>query len=82
MNISNNTTRHYTAYLSIHVTQSSLNYLLTIFFNKFNISIIKVRKMIKAQLKFNFSPTFLLRFLKKIDVEEKENLKLEREKEI
>jgi hypothetical protein len=38
--------------------------------------------MIEAQLKSNFDPTFLLSFLKKTDVEERESLKLEREKEI
>jgi hypothetical protein len=38
--------------------------------------------MIQAQLKFNFSPTFLLNFKKETDVEERESLKLEREREI
>jgi hypothetical protein len=38
--------------------------------------------MIKAQLKSNFSPTFLLNFFKTTDVEERESLKLERESEI
>jgi hypothetical protein len=42
----------------------------------------KLRKMIQAQLKFNFSPTFLLSFKKETDVEKRESLKLEREREI
>ena len=36
--------------------------------------------MIKAQLKSNFRPTFLLSLKKKTDVEERESLKLERKK--
>jgi hypothetical protein len=42
----------------------------------------KQRKMIQAQLKSNFSPTFLLSFKKETYVGERENLKLEREREI
>jgi hypothetical protein len=41
-----------------------------------------MRKMIQTQLKFNLSPTFLLSFKKETDVEEREGLKLEREREI
>ena len=37
------------------------------------------RKMLKAQLKSNFDPTFLLSLKKKTDVEERESLQLERE---
>jgi hypothetical protein len=37
--------------------------------------------MIQAQLKSNFSPTFLLSFKKETDVEERESLQLERERE-
>jgi hypothetical protein len=39
-------------------------------------------KMIQTQLKSNFSQTFLLSFKKETDVEERESLKLEREREI
>jgi hypothetical protein len=42
---------------------------------------IKKRKMIQAQLKSNFSPTFLLTFKKETDVEERESLQLERKRE-
>ena len=38
-----------------------------------------MRKMLKAQLKSNFGPTFLLSLKKKTDVEERESLQLERE---
>jgi hypothetical protein len=41
-----------------------------------------IRKMIQAQLKSNFNPTFLLSFKKETDVEERESLKLEKEREI
>jgi hypothetical protein len=37
--------------------------------------------MIQAQLKSNFSPTFLLSFKKETNVEERESLQLERERE-
>ena len=37
--------------------------------------------MIKAQLKLNFDPTFLLSLKEKLPVEETESLKLERERE-
>jgi hypothetical protein len=37
--------------------------------------------MIQAQLKSNFSLTFLLSFKKETDVEERESLQLERERE-
>ena len=36
-------------------------------------------KMLKAQLKFNFGPTFLLSLKKITDLEERESLQLERE---
>jgi hypothetical protein len=38
--------------------------------------------MLKAQLKFNFGPTFILSLRKKTDVEERESLQLERERKI
>ena len=38
--------------------------------------------MIKALLKFNFGPTFLLSFFKKADVDERESIQLERERKI
>ena len=38
--------------------------------------------MLKAQIKFNFDPTFLLSLKKKTDVEKRESLQLEREWEI
>jgi hypothetical protein len=47
-----------------------------------SILLINLWKMIQAQLKSNFSPTFLLSFKKETDVEERESLKLEREREI
>ena len=56
------------------------SYFLCVFVLKILFPILIFWKMLKAQLKFNFGPTFLLSLKKKkTDVEERESLQLERE---